>query len=79
MKVSLTGKFLALSIKTVNKAVLISVTRNICVSAKAAFKSFLSELNCIHVKRKCTNPCLACSKVNHFKLNKLILIDSRFN
>lgn len=48
----LTGKYFAESIKIVNKAVDMSVTRNICVSAKAAFKSFLSLLSCIHDSRK---------------------------
>jgi hypothetical protein len=49
---NLTGKFFAESMKTVSRAVLMSVTRSICVSAKAAFKSFLSLLSCIHVNLK---------------------------
>lgn len=50
--------------KTVSKAVLISVTLSIWVSAKAAFKSSFWLLSCIQDNLRCTIPCLACSKVS---------------
>lgn len=71
-KATLTGKFLAESMKTVNKAVLMLVSLNICVSANAAFKSLLSLFNCIHVNRTWTIPCFACSRVNHVSISPFL-------
>lgn len=63
---SITGKFFAESMNTVNIAVLIELTRNSCVSSRAACKSALSELNVNQDIRRWIEPCFACSSSSHY-------------